>query len=183
MQMLKAIIIGMIAVALITLFCGCKTVTKVVEVEKVRTDTTYITKHQRDSIHVHDSVYLHEYTLGDTVYIEKVRWRTDIKEKLRIDTIYKSKTDTVKVSVKVIEGTKERIQAFEGIVIAKKNGGIRETFTVRRISYGIGVERTFPVHSPKVAKIDVVKRGKVRRAKLYYLRKLTGKAAKVEEIL
>ena len=99
MQMLKAIVIGMIAVALITLFCGCKTATKVVEVEKVRTDTTYITKHQRDSIHVHDSVYLHEYTRGDTVYIEKVRWRTDIKEKLRIDTIYKSKTDTVKVSV------------------------------------------------------------------------------------
>jgi hypothetical protein len=97
MQMLKAIVIGMIAVALITLFCGCKTVTKIVEVEKVRTDTTYITKHQRDSIHVHDSVYLHEYTLGDTVYIEKVRWRIDIKEKLRIDTIYMSKTDTVKV--------------------------------------------------------------------------------------
>jgi ABC-type anion transport system duplicated permease subunit len=99
LQMLKAIVIGMIAVALITLFCGCKTVTKVVEVEKVRTDTTYITKHQRDSIYVHDSVYLHEYTRGDTVYIEKVRLRTDIKEKLRIDTIYKSKTDTVKVSV------------------------------------------------------------------------------------
>ena len=98
LQMLKAIIIGMIAVAVITLFCGCKTVTKVVEVEKVRTDTTYITKHQRDSIHVHDSVYLHEYTRGDTVYIEKVRWRTDIKEKLRIDTIYMSKTDTVKVA-------------------------------------------------------------------------------------
>lgn len=97
-QMLKAILIGLISVALITLFCGCKTVTKVVEVEKVRTDTTYITKHQRDSIHVHDSVYLHEYTKGDTVYIEKVRWRTDIKEKLRIDTIYMSKTDTVKVA-------------------------------------------------------------------------------------
>ena len=98
MQLLKAIVIGMIAVALITLFCGCKTVTKFVEVEKVRTDTTYITKHQRDSIHVHDSVYLHEYTRGDTVYIEKVRWRTDIKEKLRIDTLYMSKTDTVKVA-------------------------------------------------------------------------------------
>lgn len=97
-QMMKAILIGLISVALITLFCGCKTVTKVVEVEKVRTDTTYITKHQRDSIHVHDSVYLHEYTRGDTVYIEKVRWRTDIKEKLRIDTIYMSKTDTVKVA-------------------------------------------------------------------------------------
>lgn len=98
MQLLKAIVVGMIAVALITLFCGCKTVTKFVEVEKVRTDTTYITKHQRDSINVHDSVYLHEYTRGDTVYIEKVRWRTDIKEKLRIDTIYMSKTDTVKVA-------------------------------------------------------------------------------------
>ena len=91
--------------------------------------------------------------------------------------------DTVKVSFKVIEGTKERIQAFEGIVIAKKNSGIRETFTVRRISYGSGVERTFPVHSPKIAGITVIKRGKVRRAKLYYLRNLTGKAAKLEEIL
>ena len=91
--------------------------------------------------------------------------------------------DTVKVSFKVIEGAKERIQAFEGIVIAKRNSGIRETFTVRRISYGIGVERTFPLHSPKVADIKVVRRGQVRRAKLYYLRDLTGKAAKVEEIL
>ena len=105
------------------------------------------------------------------------------KENLKSEVPVFSVGDTVKVSVKVIEGTKERIQAFEGIVIAKKNGGIRETFTVRRISYGIGVERTFPVHSPKVAKIDVVRRGKVRRAKLYYLRNLTGKAAKVEEIL
>ena len=91
--------------------------------------------------------------------------------------------DTVKVSFKVIEGTKERIQAFEGIVIAKRNSGIRETFTVRRVSYGIGVERTFPLHSPKVADIKVVRKGKVRRAKLYYLRDLTGKAAKVQEIL
>ena len=91
--------------------------------------------------------------------------------------------DTVKVSFKVIEGTKERIQAFEGIVIAKRNSGIRETFTVRRVAYGIGVERTFPLHSPKVADIKVVRKGKVRRAKLYYLRDLTGKAAKVQEIL
>lgn len=91
--------------------------------------------------------------------------------------------DTVKVSFKVIEGAKERIQAFEGIVIAKRNSGIRETFTVRRVSYGIGVERTFPLHSPKVADIKVVRKGKVRRAKLYYLRDLTGKAAKVQEIL
>ena len=105
------------------------------------------------------------------------------KENLKSEVPVFSVGDTVKVSVKVIEGAKERIQAFEGIVIAKRNGGIRETFTVRRISYGVGVERTFPVHSPKVAKIDVLKRGKVRRAKLYYLRNLTGKAAKVEEIL
>ena len=105
------------------------------------------------------------------------------RENLKSEVPVFSVGDTVRVSVKVIEGTKERIQAFEGIVIAKRNGGIRETFTVRRISYGVGVERTFPVHSPKVARIDVVKRGKVRRAKLYYLRNLTGKAAKVEEIL
>ena len=105
------------------------------------------------------------------------------KENLKAEVPSFNVGDTVNVSVKVIEGAKERIQAFEGVVIAKKNGGIRETFTVRRISYGIGVERTFPVHSPKIAGITVVKRGKVRRAKLYYLRNLTGKAAKVEEIL
>ena len=105
------------------------------------------------------------------------------KENLKSEVPVFTVGDTVKVSVKVIEGAKERIQNYEGIVIAKKNGGIRETFTVRRISYGIGVERTFPVHSPKIAGITVVKRGKVRRAKLYYLRDLTGKAAKVEEIL
>ncbi len=91
--------------------------------------------------------------------------------------------DTVKVSVKVIEGTRERIQAYEGIVIAKRGGGISETFTVRRISFGVGVERTFPLHSPKITDIKVVKKGAVRRAKLYYLRKLTGKAARVKEIL
>lgn len=90
--------------------------------------------------------------------------------------------DTVKVMIKVIEGDKERLQAFEGIVIAKKHGGISETFTVRRMSYGVGVEKTFPVHSPKVADIQVIRRGKVRRAKLYYLRARTGKAAKVKEI-
>ena len=90
--------------------------------------------------------------------------------------------DTVKVMIKVIEGDKERLQAFEGIVIAKKHGGISETFTVRRMSYGVGVEKTFPIHSPKVADIQVVRRGKVRRAKLYYLRARTGKAAKVKEM-
>lgn len=89
--------------------------------------------------------------------------------------------DTVKVGFKVIEGTKERIQNFEGVVIAKKHGGIRENFTVRRLSFGVGVERTFPLHSPKIASITVVRKGKVRRAKLYYLRGLTGKAAKIAE--
>ena len=91
--------------------------------------------------------------------------------------------DTVRVFVKVVEGTKERLQAFEGIVIAKRHGGISETFTVRRLSFGIGVERTFPVHSPKIDRIEVVKKGRVRRAKLYYLRGRTGKAAKIKEIL
>ena len=89
--------------------------------------------------------------------------------------------DTVKVFFKVIEGNKERIQAYEGIVIARKHGGLRETFTVRRISSGIGVERTFPVHSPKIDKVEVLRRGRVRRAKLYYLRDRVGKKAKVKE--
>ena len=88
--------------------------------------------------------------------------------------------DTVRVNFKVTEGNKERIQAYEGIVIARKHGGLRETFTVRRISSGIGVERTFPVHSPKIDSIVVVRKGQVRRAKLYYLRSRTGKAAKVK---
>ncbi len=88
--------------------------------------------------------------------------------------------DTVRVNFKVIEGNKERIQAYEGIVIARKHGGLRETFTVRRISNGIGVERTFPVHSPKIDSIIVVRKGSVKRAKLYYLRERTGKAAKVK---
>ena len=88
--------------------------------------------------------------------------------------------DTVKVGVKIKEGDKERIQAFEGVVIARKNGGIRETFTVRKISYGVGVEKTFPLHSPKIASIEVVRKGKPKRAKLYYVRTRTGKAAKVK---
>ena len=90
--------------------------------------------------------------------------------------------DTVRVWVKVVEGNRERLQAFEGTVIARRNGGIRETFTVRRVSYGIGVERTFPIHSPRVDHIDMIRRGKVRRAKLYYLRERQGKAAKIKEI-
>lgn len=88
---------------------------------------------------------------------------------------------TVKVYVKVVEGNRERLQAYEGIVIARKHGGVSETFTVRRVSFGVGIERTFPLHSPRIDRIEVVKKGKVRRAKLYYLRKLSGKAAKIDE--
>ena len=89
--------------------------------------------------------------------------------------------DTLNVHVKVIEGDKSRVQVFKGVVIRRQNGGIRETFTVRKLSFGIGVERTFPVHSPNIDHIEVVSRGKVRRAKLYYLRELRGKAAKIKE--
>ena len=85
--------------------------------------------------------------------------------------------DTVKVHFKIVEGNKERIQVFEGLVIARKNGGVRETFTVRKISFGVGVERVFPVHSPRIDKIEVIRQGDVRRAKLYYIRDLSGKAA------
>ncbi|MGD9560079.1 MAG: 50S ribosomal protein L19 [Oscillospiraceae bacterium] len=91
--------------------------------------------------------------------------------------------DTVRVSVRIKEGERERIQVFEGTVIARKHGGISETFTVRRFSYGVGVERVFPIHSPFVEKVEVVRKGKVRRAKLYYLRQRTGKAAKVKQKL
>ena len=104
------------------------------------------------------------------------------KEQLKQEVPAFNIGDTVKVSVKVVEGNKERIQVFEGIVIKRKNGGIRETFTVRKISQGIGVERTFPVHSPKVADVKVIRKGKVNRAKLYYLRGRTGKAAKIKEV-
>jgi large subunit ribosomal protein L19 len=90
--------------------------------------------------------------------------------------------DTVRVHVKVREGQRERIQVFEGVVISRRGSGISETYTVRKISYGVGVERTFPVHTPKVEKIERMRRGKVRRAKLYYLRGLSGKAARIREI-
>lgn len=103
------------------------------------------------------------------------------QEQLRADIPAFRPGETVRVQVKVVEGTRERLQAFEGLVIARSGGSSRETFTVRRISYGVGVERTFPVHSPRVEKIEVVRRGVVRRAKLYYLRKLTGKAARIKE--
>ncbi|RBY82099.1 50S ribosomal protein L19 [Geodermatophilus sp. TF02-6] len=89
--------------------------------------------------------------------------------------------DTVKVHVRVVEGNRSRIQVFQGVVIRRQGGGVRETFTVRKISFGVGVERTFPVHTPVVERIEIVTRGDVRRAKLYYLRELRGKAAKIKE--
>ncbi|MDX8046917.1 50S ribosomal protein L19 [Gracilibacillus sp. S3-1-1] len=104
------------------------------------------------------------------------------KDQLKTDLPEFRAGDTVKVHVKVVEGSRERIQVFEGVVIKRQNGGISETFTVRKISYGVGVERTFPVHSPRLDKIEVTRRGKVRRAKLYYLRNLRGKAARIKEI-
>jgi large subunit ribosomal protein L19 len=104
------------------------------------------------------------------------------KEQLRSDLPAFRPGDTVRVHVKVIEGTRERIQLFEGVVIKRRGGGISETFTVRKVSYGVGVERTFPVHTPKIAKLEVIRRGKVRRAKLYYLRNLRGKKARIKEI-
>ena len=103
------------------------------------------------------------------------------QEQLRKDIPDFRHGDTVKVHVKVVEGNRERIQIFEGVVIGRQNGGVRETFTVRRVSYGIGVERTFLLHSPRLAKIEVSRRGIVRRAKLHYLRGLTGKAARIRE--
>lgn len=93
-----------------------------------------------------------------------------------------SSGDTVKVHLKVLEGGRERVQAFEGIVIGRKSGGLRETFTVRRISHGVGVERTFPLHSPRIERIDIVRKGKVRQAKLYYLRGKVGREARVKEM-
>jgi large subunit ribosomal protein L19 len=104
------------------------------------------------------------------------------KEQLRKDIPSFRPGDTLKVYVKVIEGSRERVQLFEGVVIKRRGGGISETFTVRKISYGVGVERAFPLHSPKIDKIEVARRGKVRRAKLYYLRALRGKAARITEI-
>ena len=103
------------------------------------------------------------------------------KEQLRSDIPVFAPGDKVRVHAKIVEGNRERIQVFEGRVIARQGVGVRETFTVRRISYGIGVERLFPVHSPRIAKIEVVSRGVVRRAKLYYLHNLTGKAARIKE--
>ena len=103
------------------------------------------------------------------------------KDGMRTDLPAFNIGDTVKVFVKVKEGNRERLQGFEGVVIARKNGGIRETFTVRRVSFGIGVERTFPLHSPKIDHIDIIRHGDVRRAKLYYLRERSGKSAKIKD--
>jgi large subunit ribosomal protein L19 len=109
--------------------------------------------------------------------------KTDLVEQsyLRSDIPEFRPGDTVKVHVRVVEGNRERVQVFQGVVIRRQNGGLRETFTVRKISFGVGVERTFPVHSPSIAKLEVVSRGKVRRAKLYYLRELRGKKARIKE--
>lgn len=103
------------------------------------------------------------------------------KEQLRTDLPEFRPGDTLKVHVKVIEGQRERIQVFEGVIIKRRGTGVSETFIIRKISYGVGVERTFPLNSPKIDKIDVVRRGKVRRAKLYYLRGLRGKKARIKE--
>lgn len=103
------------------------------------------------------------------------------KEQTRSDVPVFSVGDTVRVFVKVVEGTRERLQAFEGAVIQRKGGGVSETFTVRRVSYGTGVERTFPLHSPRIDRIEVVRKGRVRRAKLFYLRARVGKRAKIKE--
>ena len=105
--------------------------------------------------------------------IEKEQFRTDMPD-IAIG-------DTVRVYVKVVEGNRERLQALEGVVLSRKHGGLRETFTVRRVSYGIGVERTFPMHSRRVDRVEVIRHGRVRRAKLYYLRERVGKAAKLRE--
>lgn len=103
------------------------------------------------------------------------------KDQLRTDHPDFRPGDTIKVHLKIVEGTRERIQVFEGVVIKRQNGGISETFTVRKLSYGVGVERTIPLHSPRIDKIEVVRKGKVRRAKLYYLRSRRGKAARIKE--
>ena len=122
-----------------------------------------------------DSLILEELNMANIIdAIEKEAIRTDLPE-IRIG-------DTVKVFVKVVEGTRERLQAFEGVVIARKNGVLRETFVVRRVSYGVGVDRTFPMHSPKIDHIEIVRHGKARRAKLYYLRDRKGKAARLKEV-
>ena len=132
-------------------------------------------------MHVPLSVYGYERWSWKEVVVEMDVIRAIEKEQMRKDIPQFNVGDTVRVYVKVIEGSRERLQAFEGTVIQKRHGGIRETFTVRRVSYGVGVERVFPVHSPKIDRIEVIRRGKVRRARLFYLRDRVGKASKVKE--
>lgn len=103
------------------------------------------------------------------------------REQVKTDTAKFQPGDTVRVHVKVVEGGRERIQVFEGVVIRRRGGGLGETFTVRRVSYGVGVERTFPIHSPKIERIQIMRKGRVRRARLYYLRGLRGKAARIQD--
>lgn len=103
------------------------------------------------------------------------------QEQIKKDIVKFKPGDTVRVHVKVVEGGRERIQVFEGVVIRRRGGGLGETFTVRRVSYGVGVERTFPLHTPKIERIQVMRRGRVRRARLYYLRGLRGKAARIQD--
>lgn len=130
-------------------------------------------------------------------YMDTARTFVDFQEEYKMNEIIKNIEaeqlkseipafgvgDTIRVYAKVVEGEKERLQMFEGVVIKRQNGGIRETFTVRRIASGVGVERTWPIHSPRIDRIEVVRKGVVRRAKLYYLRDRVGKAAKVKEVL
>ena len=146
------------------------------EVEKVLFDTTRCACSGRAEIdatpEVLRKVYHYWKALGKSLF----DGRTNRMQAMKIHV-----GDTVRVFVKVVEGSRERLQAFEGVVIARRNGSVRETFTVRRTSYGVGVERTFPLHSPRLDHIMVIRRGKVRRAKLYYLRERSGKAAKVKE--
>jgi large subunit ribosomal protein L19 len=120
------------------------------------------------------TIYRRECTMNELIRaIEAEQLRTDLPN-FRVG-------DTVKVHVKIKEGNRERVQVFEGTVLKKQNGGLRETFTVRRVAYNVGVERTFPMHAPIIEKVEIVRKGKVRRAKLFYLRSRVGKAAKVKE--
>jgi large subunit ribosomal protein L19 len=134
-----------------------------------------------DSVDFFEAIRLHHMNVYEIEEEKMNIIETLDKEQLRSDIPEFRAGDTVKVYVKVVEGTRERVQLFEGVVISRSGSGIREMFTVRRISYGVGVERTFPVHSPRLEKIEVARKGVVRRAKLYYLRNLTGKAARIRE--
>lgn len=134
-----------------------------------------------DSVDFFEAIRLHHMNVYEIEEEKMNIIETLDKEQLRSDIPEFRAGDTVKVYVKVVEGTRERAQLFEGVVISRSGSGIREMFTVRRISYGVGVERTFPVHSPRLEKIEVARKGVVRRAKLYYLRNLTGKAARIRE--